>query len=46
MTTTEPTIDAFVRHGWVDAILADGKVEGMAPQPGDTAVRRFFDYCG
>jgi hypothetical protein len=44
--TTEPAIDAFVRHGWVDAILADGKVEGMAPQPGDTAVHRFFDYCG
>ena len=46
LTTTEPAIDAFVRHGWVDAIFADGKVEGMAPQPGDTAVHRFFDYCG
>ena len=38
MPTTEPMIDAFVRNGWVDAILADGKLEGMAPQPGDTAV--------
>ena len=46
MTTTEPAIDAFLRHGWIDAILTDGKVEGMSPQPGDTAVRRFFDYCG
>lgn len=46
MTTTEPAIDAFARNGWVDAILADGKVEGMAPHKGDTAVRRFFDYCG
>ena len=44
--TTEPAIDAFVRHGWVAAITSDGKVEGMAPQPGDTAVHRFFDYCG
>jgi hypothetical protein len=46
MNTTEPMIDAFLRNGWVDALLADGKLEGMAPQPGDTAVRRFFDYCG
>jgi hypothetical protein len=46
MTTTEPAIDAFERNGWVSAINADGKVEGMAPQPGDTAVHRFFDYCG
>lgn len=46
MTTTEPMIDAFMRNGWVDVILADGKLEGMTPQPGDTAVRRFFDYCG
>jgi hypothetical protein len=46
MTTTEPAIDAFIRNGWVDAILADGKIEGMAPQLGDKAVTRFFDYCG
>jgi hypothetical protein len=46
VTTTEPAIDAFVRHCWIDAILSDGQVEGMSPQPGDTAVRRFFDYCG
>lgn len=46
MTTTEPAIDAFERNGWVTAINADGKTVGMAPQPGDTAVRRFFDYCG
>ena len=46
MTTTEPAIDAFERHGWVAALLPDGKVDGMAPQPGDAAVRRFFDYCG
>jgi hypothetical protein len=47
MTTTEPAIDAFMRHGWVDAVLANGDVEGMAPQPADkAAVQRFFDYCG
>ena len=46
VSTTEPAIDAFVRHGWIDAILSDGQIEGMSPQPGDTAVRRFFDYCG
>jgi hypothetical protein len=46
MTTTEPTLEAFQRNGWIEAVNADGKSEGMAPQPGDTAVRRFFNYCG
>jgi hypothetical protein len=46
LTTTEPTIDAFQRNGWISAINADGKTEGMAPHPGENAVRRFFDFCG
>jgi Prokaryotic membrane lipoprotein lipid attachment site len=46
LTTTEPAIDAFDRNGWITAINADGKTEGMAPQPGENAVRRFFDFCG
>lgn len=46
LTTSEPAIEAFQRNGWVSAVNADGKSEGMAPQLGGTAVRRFFDYCG
>jgi hypothetical protein len=46
LATTEPTMDAFERNGWITAINSDGKSEGMAPQPGDNAVRRFFDFCG
>ena len=34
MTTTEPAIDAFERNGWVSAISADGKVEGIAAAAG------------
>jgi hypothetical protein len=45
-STSDPAIDAFQRNGWVAAILSDGKTEGMAPHPGDTSVRRFFDFCG
>lgn len=46
LTTTEPAIDAFQRNGWIVATNADGKTEGMAPHPGENAVRRFFDFCG
>jgi hypothetical protein len=45
-TTTDPAIDAFQRNGWISAVLADGKTEGMAAQPGESAVKRFFDFCG
>lgn len=45
-STTDPAIDAFQRNGWISAIQADGKTEGMAPHPGENAVRRFFDFCG
>jgi hypothetical protein len=46
VSANDPAIDAFLRNGWVTAINTDGKTEGMAPQPGQTNVRQFFDYCG
>jgi hypothetical protein len=46
LTTSEPMMEAFQRNGWIEAMNADGKKVGMAPQTGDTAIRRFFDFCG
>lgn len=40
----EPMLQAFRDTGRLDALHPEG-AEAMAPQPGTTAVRDFFDWC-
>jgi hypothetical protein len=44
-SSADPVLQAFARHGWI-SVVTDGETEGLAPQPGNKAIREFFAYCG
>lgn len=44
-SSADPVLQAFARRGWI-SVVTDGETEGLAPQPGNKAIREFFAYCG